>query len=146
MKDLGELRGQQLRLHELALPRPVWIYEGVLLFITEICCTYRDSTYKREWEGIMTECPRLSRPRQGAVEPQLPLQGHVALEVDEGPGVVQLPGRAVSALARPGHPRSALRWREQSESEPTQYGSIGEGPGQDLGQIMVVESFVHHPA
>jgi hypothetical protein len=27
-----------------ALGRPVWIYEGALSFVTEICCTYRDST------------------------------------------------------------------------------------------------------
>jgi hypothetical protein len=28
--------------------RPAWIYEGALLFVTEICCTYEDSKYKRK--------------------------------------------------------------------------------------------------
>jgi hypothetical protein len=37
------------------------INEGALLFDTVICCTYRDYPYKREWGGIMTEGPRLSR-------------------------------------------------------------------------------------
>jgi hypothetical protein len=44
--------------------RPVWIYEGALSFVTEICCTYRDSTYKRERGGIIKKCPRPSRPRR----------------------------------------------------------------------------------
>jgi hypothetical protein len=28
--------------------RPAWIHEGALLFVTEICFTYRDDPYKRE--------------------------------------------------------------------------------------------------
>jgi hypothetical protein len=29
----------------------LWIYEGALSFVTGICCIYRDSPYKRKWEG-----------------------------------------------------------------------------------------------
>ena len=42
--------------------RPVRIYEGALLFVTGIYCNYRDSPYKGDWRGAMTEGPRLSRP------------------------------------------------------------------------------------
>jgi hypothetical protein len=42
--------------------RPVWIYEGALLFVTGSSCNYRDSPYKGDWRGTMTEGPRLSRP------------------------------------------------------------------------------------
>jgi hypothetical protein len=48
-------------------PRPVWIYEGLLSFVTDIFCTYRNSTHKREWGGIKTKCPRLSRPRASTI-------------------------------------------------------------------------------
>ena len=40
----------------------VWIYEGALLFAANISCNYRDSPYKGDWRGTMTEGPRLSRP------------------------------------------------------------------------------------
>jgi hypothetical protein len=36
--------------------------EGLLSFVTFICCPYRDSPYKRELGGRMTKFPRLSRP------------------------------------------------------------------------------------
>jgi hypothetical protein len=42
---------------------PARVYEGALSFAIHICCTYRNSTYKREWGGIMAKGPRLSRPR-----------------------------------------------------------------------------------
>ena len=38
------------------------IYEGTLLFVTGIYCNYKDSPYKGDWRGTMTEGPRLSRP------------------------------------------------------------------------------------
>ena len=43
--------------------RPVWIYEGALLFVTGISCNYRDSPYKGGWRGSMAEGLRLSWPR-----------------------------------------------------------------------------------
>jgi hypothetical protein len=42
--------------------RPAWIYEGALLFVTEISCKYRDSLYKGDLRGTMAEGPRPSRP------------------------------------------------------------------------------------
>ena len=41
---------------------PARIYEGALLFVTEISCNHRDSLYKGYWRGTITEGPRLSRP------------------------------------------------------------------------------------
>jgi hypothetical protein len=33
-----------------------------MLFVTDISCHYRDSPYKGDWRGRITEDPRLSRP------------------------------------------------------------------------------------
>ena len=41
--------------------------EGVLSFVTGMCCTYLNDPYKLEWGRIMTEGPRLSAPGRGAV-------------------------------------------------------------------------------
>ena len=46
--------------------------EGELSFVTLMCCHYRYCTYEREWEGIMTERPRLSRPRYRRAGPRPP--------------------------------------------------------------------------
>jgi hypothetical protein len=50
----------------------VWIHEGALLFATENRCTYRYSTYKREWGGIMTKGPRIARAFSAASRPRSP--------------------------------------------------------------------------
>ena len=58
-RAVGQQRGPAERLGA----RGLRLYEGALLFITEISCNYGDSPYKGDWRRSMTEGPRLSRPR-----------------------------------------------------------------------------------
>jgi hypothetical protein len=56
-------------------PAPARIYEGALLFVTDISFNYRGSPYKGDWRGRMTEGPRLSRPAAPRGGPSAPRRG-----------------------------------------------------------------------
>ena len=89
----------------------VWIYEGTLPFVTVIRCirfTYRDSTYKSEWRGIMTKCPR-----RGGDRGLLP-----AADGRGAAGIAALLGgrrQAGSALPHP-RPDGGARWPRGASS------------------------------
>jgi hypothetical protein len=78
--------------------RPAWIYEGALLFATDISCNCRDSPYKGDRRGTMTEGPRLSRPlgRQLGID-RNPLLCDIATDLRKVPyymcSLIQLPIR-----------------------------------------------------
>ena len=87
----GERAERLLEPVQHLLERPVWIYEGAILFVTDISCNYRDSPHKGDWRGTMTEGPRLSRP----ADDRLALQ----LDEDHPRGQLGLP-RPEGALRR----------------------------------------------
>ena len=58
VRAIRPVRLDNARKEQLRLPAqytvddgPVRIHEGALLFVTSISCNYKDSPYKREWEG-----------------------------------------------------------------------------------------------
>jgi hypothetical protein len=42
-------RSTSMLIRVMAQARPARVYEGALLFVADISCTYRDSPYKGEW-------------------------------------------------------------------------------------------------
>jgi hypothetical protein len=113
---------------------PVWIHEGALLFVTDISDNYRDSPYKGDWRGSMTDGPRLSRPSHTpstalALPPSA--RSHV-LSAPHFPGP-SCPGRKSPFLAvkRPARPYKNTIQNRSTMGNAKGASPPREGPGRE---------------
>jgi hypothetical protein len=116
--------------HSGARSGPAWIYEGALLFVTDISCNHRDFAYKTEWGGIMTEGPRLSRPRTEAIITAFrPYTcGRPLREQPQPSHGVRAPARAVRTASGTVSFSTSKRLLVENDTFPMALSLSGEGP------------------